>query len=56
MNITIIIAKWPKDFKGSEYTLHFSPNSHERNILFSLDELADPCACTYKVLRKTDLD
>ena len=38
MNITIIIAKWPKDFNGSEYTLHFSPNSHERNIFWSLDE------------------
>jgi hypothetical protein len=55
MNITIIIAKWPAHFNCSEYTLHFSPNSHETNVFWSLDELADPSLCTYKVLRKSDL-
>ena len=55
MNITIIIAKWPEHFNCSEYTLHFSPNSHETNVFWSLDELADPSLCTYKVLRKSDL-
>ena len=56
MNITIIIADWGKTVNGSQYTLHFSPNSHERNIMFSLDELADPASCSYKILRKDDLE
>ena len=56
MNITIIIADWGKTVNGSQYTLHFSPNSHERNIFWSLDEIADPSLCTYKVLRKSDLE
>ena len=56
MNITIIIAKWPKHFNCSEYTLHFSPNSHKTNVFWSLDEIADPSLCTYKVLQKLDLE
>jgi hypothetical protein len=56
MNITLIIAQWPEHFKGSQYTLHFSPNATERQIVFALDELADPSACKYKILRKEDLE
>jgi len=56
MNITIIIADWGKTVNGSQYTMHFSPNSHERNIMFALDELADPASCSYKILLKEDLD
>jgi hypothetical protein len=56
MNITIIIADWGKTVNGSQYTLHFSPNSHESNIMFSLDELSDPASCSYKILRKEDLE
>jgi hypothetical protein len=56
MNITLIIAHWPEDFNGSQYTLHFSPNATERQIVFALDELADPASCKYKILRREDLD
>ena len=56
MNITLIIAQWPEDFNGSKYTFHFSPNATERQILFALDELADPASCNYKILLKEDLD
>ena len=56
MNITIIIAKWNTPCNGSQYTMHFSPNSTTREVFFTLDECSDPAKCSYKILHKADVE